>query len=315
MTMQIQVRRDTAANWTAANPTLTNGEIGYETDTKRMKMGDGSTAWNTLGYMIIEAPVSGDVIFGDATPKWAKLAKGDNGEVLTLVGGLPAWAAGGGGIGEADIQFLDNFDDDERHWGWFDDAKDGGIVEAGDLLTLSIAALTDGRIGDGNQNKGPRCLMGDPGAPFQVKVKLNSYAVNDYTHAGIFVSTFASDGSNAYWYFFGRFKHSIEPIDGLMSYCDGAYIASNAEDTLPIYLRFRINVLCANSVAFIETAYSLNDADWTVLNTFTMDGMSYNLMENMVVGVFARNGVQAIEYNAIAAPFEWYKMGRTLGPG
>lgn len=52
-------RRDTAANWTAANPTLASGEFGYETDTKKLKIGDGSTAWNSLAYRIDEAPIDG----------------------------------------------------------------------------------------------------------------------------------------------------------------------------------------------------------------------------------------------------------------
>lgn len=47
---KIQVRRDTAANWTSTNPTLAAGEQGWETDTKRMKVGDGTTAWTSLGY-------------------------------------------------------------------------------------------------------------------------------------------------------------------------------------------------------------------------------------------------------------------------
>lgn len=46
----IQLRRDTAANWTSENPTLANGEVGYETDTGKFKFGDGSTAWTSLGY-------------------------------------------------------------------------------------------------------------------------------------------------------------------------------------------------------------------------------------------------------------------------
>ncbi len=50
MADQIQLRRDTAANWTAANPILAQGEPGYETDTKKMKYGDGTTNWNTLSY-------------------------------------------------------------------------------------------------------------------------------------------------------------------------------------------------------------------------------------------------------------------------
>lgn len=47
---QIQIRRGTAAQWTSANPTLASGEFGYETDTGKFKIGDGSTAWNSLSY-------------------------------------------------------------------------------------------------------------------------------------------------------------------------------------------------------------------------------------------------------------------------
>lgn len=46
----IQHRRDTAANWTTANPTLLAGEIGVETDTNKFKIGDGTTAWTDLAY-------------------------------------------------------------------------------------------------------------------------------------------------------------------------------------------------------------------------------------------------------------------------
>ena len=46
----IQVRRDTASAWTSANPTLASGELGLETDTDKLKLGDGSTAWTSLGY-------------------------------------------------------------------------------------------------------------------------------------------------------------------------------------------------------------------------------------------------------------------------
>jgi hypothetical protein len=47
---QIQIRRGTAAQWTSANPTLASGEFGYETDTNKFKVGNGSTAWTSLGY-------------------------------------------------------------------------------------------------------------------------------------------------------------------------------------------------------------------------------------------------------------------------
>ena len=59
MATKIQVRRDTAANWTSVNPTLSDGELGYETNTGYMKIGDGSTAWSSLSYFTPGA-VDGD---------------------------------------------------------------------------------------------------------------------------------------------------------------------------------------------------------------------------------------------------------------
>lgn len=48
--IKIQIRRDVAQNWTTENPTLAAGEFGYETDTGKIKIGDGSTTWNSLAY-------------------------------------------------------------------------------------------------------------------------------------------------------------------------------------------------------------------------------------------------------------------------
>lgn len=47
---QIKLRRDTAANFTSKNPVLGIGEPAYETDTKKLKIGDGSTAYTQLAY-------------------------------------------------------------------------------------------------------------------------------------------------------------------------------------------------------------------------------------------------------------------------
>ncbi len=55
MAVQIQLRRGTAAAWTAANPTLAVGELVIETDTDKYKIGDGSTAWTSLGYSSLPA--------------------------------------------------------------------------------------------------------------------------------------------------------------------------------------------------------------------------------------------------------------------
>jgi hypothetical protein len=56
----IQVRRGTASEWRVANSTLSAGEWGFETDTKRYKIGDGLTSWNSLAYSSI-LPSSNDL--------------------------------------------------------------------------------------------------------------------------------------------------------------------------------------------------------------------------------------------------------------
>jgi|GEM_PF-4416305 len=52
----IQLRSDTAANWATYNPVLHLGEPGFESDTGQMKIGDGSTAWGSLGYIAGTGP-------------------------------------------------------------------------------------------------------------------------------------------------------------------------------------------------------------------------------------------------------------------
>lgn len=51
MATLIQIRRGTASEWSSANPTLSSGEIGLATDLGQIKIGDGSTAWNSLSYI------------------------------------------------------------------------------------------------------------------------------------------------------------------------------------------------------------------------------------------------------------------------
>jgi hypothetical protein len=65
MSVQIQLRNDTAANWTSENPTLAVGEVGVENDTNQFKIGDGVTAWNDLEYAVAEPNTLG--IIGDQT--------------------------------------------------------------------------------------------------------------------------------------------------------------------------------------------------------------------------------------------------------
>ena len=78
MAVKIQLRRDTAAAWTSANPTLAQGELGLETDTTYYKIGDGATAWNSLAYGSITGTLVDDSVTTskilDANVTEAKLA-------------------------------------------------------------------------------------------------------------------------------------------------------------------------------------------------------------------------------------------------
>jgi hypothetical protein len=81
MPSRIQLRRDTAANWTAINPVLAQGEPGLDTTIDLLKYGDGVTAWNNLPYSGSNPGAVGNIIpalsntytLGNATNSWQSL--------------------------------------------------------------------------------------------------------------------------------------------------------------------------------------------------------------------------------------------------
>jgi Major tropism determinant N-terminal domain/Concanavalin A-like lectin/glucanases superfamily len=54
MSTSLRLRKGIASDWTSVNPVLATGEPGFETDARKLKMGDGSTAWNDLPYVTID---------------------------------------------------------------------------------------------------------------------------------------------------------------------------------------------------------------------------------------------------------------------
>jgi len=79
-------RRDTAANWTSANPTLLAGEIGIESDTNKIKLGTGSTAWTSLSYtpwsQVSAYPLVNADIAAAAAIAYSKLATLTSGNIV-----------------------------------------------------------------------------------------------------------------------------------------------------------------------------------------------------------------------------------------
>ena len=61
MSRTIQLRRDAAASWTSVNPVLAQGELAYETDTDKFKIGDGTTAWTSLDYILDTAAIDPNI--------------------------------------------------------------------------------------------------------------------------------------------------------------------------------------------------------------------------------------------------------------
>lgn len=74
-----QFRRGTAAQWTSANTVLAAGELGLETDTAKFKVGDGSTAWNSLAYGGIQGPQGPTGATGSQGPTGATGSQGPQG--------------------------------------------------------------------------------------------------------------------------------------------------------------------------------------------------------------------------------------------
>jgi hypothetical protein len=91
MATRMQQRRGTAAQWTAANPILAAGEIGFETDTSKFKMGNGTSTWSALTYFANAAELT-NIIDGapDLLNTLNELAAsiGDDPAFLTTMNGL-----------------------------------------------------------------------------------------------------------------------------------------------------------------------------------------------------------------------------------
>ena len=79
----IQLRRDMAANWTSANTALAHGELGVESDTLKIKIGDGQTAWTALDYLVDPIEVA-DALLQVAERAEATVNLSSSGGTLTV---------------------------------------------------------------------------------------------------------------------------------------------------------------------------------------------------------------------------------------
>jgi hypothetical protein len=91
ITQRIQLRRDTAAAWASGNPTLQAGELGFETDTGKFKLGTGVVAWTSLAYAsilpgtaaIVDADISASASIADTKLATITASGKVNGSAIT----------------------------------------------------------------------------------------------------------------------------------------------------------------------------------------------------------------------------------------
>ena len=80
----IKIRRDASSTWTSVNPIPKQGEWCLAVDTRELKIGDGSTAWNSLGGITLA--VNGNVGIGTTTP--TQLLSVNEKSGMTAIGGI-----------------------------------------------------------------------------------------------------------------------------------------------------------------------------------------------------------------------------------
>ena len=76
MAVNILIRRGTASEWTSANPILLEGEVGVETDSKKLKVGDGLTVWASLPYITLTPAAAASLYATIASPTFTGTVSG-----------------------------------------------------------------------------------------------------------------------------------------------------------------------------------------------------------------------------------------------
>ncbi len=153
--MTVRIKRDTASDWTAANIVLADGQLGYETDTGRVKVGNGATAWNSLAYRfeggatnlgytastrLLTSSTGADVTLPLVTSADAGLAPASGGGTTNFLRADGTWAAPGGTSGLTTVTVPNNALE------WSQTVTATGVTVAQRIM------LTVGAHGDADEN-------------------------------------------------------------------------------------------------------------------------------------------------------------------
>lgn len=261
---------------------------------------------------VIGAVVQGDIVIGNATPKWTRLARGADDQILKMNGNNPNWEAEGGGvISESAIQFIDNFADASKWFLWNESHTDANriITEAGGVLNIVINNGTNGNWSSGTNNA-PRFLTGVPGFPLVIETKITAWNENDHHGGGICFSRIDTATTANY------IELILTKLGGVIQiyagYGGGSFAAvAPYASGVPLWLRVYLNVF-GRYYSELWFYYSTDGAAWNQVGAGPYSHASWTNDLGIACGMHVKNWTT---YPACDFDFDYFTATRLFGPG
>jgi hypothetical protein len=218
-----------------------------------------------------------------------------------------------------DTMFKDEFGDASIGWWWktYETSAAKTIAESGSVVTIAVTATTNADWWTA-ANNAPRMFTGIPGYPCEIICKINSATINKATAAGVYISYDPDNpGAAVYISFDTRKDTTAAGTEGIHATLNGTNYDTVNVTTLPIWLKIGVTSDCrlGNSVM---AWYSTDGTSWTRYQSGGVDWVATNFgsTANLCAGLYVKNWTDtggSATYNAVSAPFEFFKIVRPYG--
>jgi len=262
MAIKIQFRRDTSANWSSNNPILAEAELGFDTTKKQFKVGDGVTAWNSLGWLKTEQEDIEDIIgamTSGNTESGISVTYDDANGVINFDVNDPTLSISGDATGSSTMTNLGNTDIVITHAntgvtaGSYGSASEVPIIAVDSkgritsASTTSVAGVTDF---DYNTSTGELDIDTADGANFATTVTLDPFSTDDLV-----------EGSTNQYYTDTRVRNAISLTD---NGGDGSFTYNSTTGELaytgPSSAEVRAHLSAGTGVSYAGGQFSIGQA-------------------------------------------------------